>query len=150
MLALVLALFCSSAWGQSGPVSQIGYASSEQQFVGVQQSLRETIPLNAQAIFVYCVCEADRGKIIYAYSVAGLSPSDVLADCILAARTCGGCFKEPVTVGIGPSQWRIEAAQRERDEINGGAWMDIEESEGYRPSGTRTGGRSRFRRSRDD
>jgi len=141
----------SAAWGQSGPVSRIGYATSQQQFVAVQESLRETVPLNAQATFVYCVCEADRGKIIYAYAFSGLSPSDVLADCLLSAQTCGGCFKPPITVSLGPSPRRVQEVQREREEMAAGAWMEIEDSDGFDdPSRTRSGARSRFRRGRDD
>ena len=150
ILGMVVASM-SAAWGQSGPVSKIGYATSQQQFVAVQESLRETVPLNAQATFVYCVCEADRGKIIYAYAFSGLSPSDVLADCLLSAQTCGGCFKPPITVSLGPSPRRIQEVQREREEVAAGGWMEIEDSDGIDdPSKTRSGARSRFRRGRDD
>jgi hypothetical protein len=148
---VMLAASISAAWGQSGPVSRIGYATSQQQFNAVQESLRQTVPLNAQATFVYCVCEADRGKIIYAYDFSGLSPSDVLADCLLSARTCGGCFKPPVSVSIGPSPHRIQAELQRRDEMSAGAWMEIEDSNGLdNPSRTHSGARSRFRRGRDD
>lgn len=149
-LVTILIGFLQPAWAQSAPASKTGYATSEQEFAAIQQTLRETVPLDAQATFVYCVCEADRGKIIYAYSFGGLGPSDVLADCLLSARMCGGCFKPPVTVSVGPSQRRLQEAQREIEAMDGGAWMEIEDSDGHDRSRSYSGARSRFRRGRDD
>lgn len=150
---VVFGALINSAWGQSGATSRAGYAVSQQQFANIQESLRETVPLNSRAILVYCVCEADRGRIVYAYGLEGGNPDNVLADCILAARGCGGCFKPPATLSIGPSQRRVQAELNREMEMGAGAWSEIEDSGGGGEDallGTRTLGKSRFRRSRDD
>jgi hypothetical protein len=150
---IVLGAAVGLAWGQSTPLSKLGYATSEQQFTSVQESLGATVPLNAKALLAYCVCEADRGKIIYAYGLARRNPDDVIADCILAARSCGGCFKPPATMVVGPSPQRIQAElDRQRAAMTGG--VEAEGAPEFEDDaallGTRTLGKSRFRRGRDD
>jgi len=131
---------------------RVGHATSEQQFVSIQEAIQAIVPLNSRATLVYCVCEADRGRIIYAYGLEGANPDNILADCVLSARACGGCFKPPVAVSIAPSPSRVQAEQDRLMEMEVGAFSAVEDSDGSDGEvlGTRTLGKSRFRRSRDD
>jgi len=142
----------NSVWGQPAAIIRVGHATSEQQFVNIQESIQAIVPLNSRATFVYCVCEADRGRIVYAYGLEGTNPDNILADCILAARACGGCFRPPASVSIAPSPNRVQAELDRTMETEAGAFVGVDESDGMDGEilGTRTLGKSRFRRSRDD
>ncbi|HMK35579.1 MAG TPA: hypothetical protein VK463_10960 [Desulfomonilaceae bacterium] len=51
-------------------------------------------------VFIYCLCEKDKGKILYEYTVLETDTSDTSLDELVAAfrkraDKCGGCAREP-------------------------------------------------------
>jgi hypothetical protein len=127
MISALLLSIVPAGWcmGQSSVSSVTGIANTLDEFAQAQENQREAVPINETFIFAYCVCAADRNKVAFAHSRVRGNADDVIADCILTAGPCGGCFKPPVYKRLGASERRVEL-ERQRQLLEAGRFWDDE------------------------